>query len=373
MKVIVDDKIPFLKDVLEPFMDVVYCTGSKIDRALVADADALIVRTRTRCNAELLEGSKVKFIATATIGFDHIDTVYCESNKITWTNAPGCNSGSVKQYVTAALLYWAEIKGIDLTERVMGVVGVGNVGSKIVRMAESLGMRVLLNDPPREKKTGACGFISLNGICREADIISMHVPLNRHGEFATYHLADDGFLAKINPGTLLINTSRGEVADSQAILLNRGNRQPEDMIFDVWEHEPQIDQELLPHAFLATPHIAGYSADGKANGTSQCVRAMSKFFNLGIDKWEPNDVPGPEIPVIEGNASGKSFQKLATECVLHTYPVFRDDKDLRSDPLRFEKLRGEYPVRREFFAYHLRIENLNSEFKQRFRHLGFNV
>ena len=178
MKVIIDNKIPLLQGVLEPFIDVEYYPGKEISKEKVRDADALIIRTRTKCNADLLEGTSIKFIATATIGYDHIDTEYCKSRGIAWTNAPGCNSGSVMQFIASAILTWAKEKQINIEDRVLGVVGVGNVGNKVVRLAENLGMQVLLNDPPRERTEGKCGFVSLKGILRDADIITLHVPLN---------------------------------------------------------------------------------------------------------------------------------------------------------------------------------------------------
>ncbi len=373
MKVIIDNKIPFIRDVLEPFVDVEYHPGAAIDAELVRDADALIIRTRTRCNANLLEGSSVKFIATATIGFDHIDAEYCRSKGIVWTNAPGCNSGSVYQYVAAALLHWSETKGVDLNERVLGVVGIGNVGSKIVRLAECLGLRVVLNDPPKERSTGACGFISLKGLLREADILSFHVPLTPSGPYKTLHMVDNELIAMLNPSGLIINTSRGEVIDQNALIsgFRRGN--PADYIFDVWENEPDISDDLLKNAFLATPHIAGYSADGKALGTQMSVQALSRFFDLGIEDWEPDTIPDPENQVLQIDCPGKSFQQIATELVLQTYPIVRDHNQLMAQPSAFEQLRGDYPVRREFHAYTVEASNLNEDYFKRLVRMGFKV
>jgi erythronate-4-phosphate dehydrogenase len=186
MKVVADNKIPYLKGVLEPFAEVVYLPGAKIDADVVKDADALIVRTRTQCNKSLLEGSKVRFIATATIGYDHIDTKWCEQNGIVWKNAEGCNSLSVMQYIASTLAWLGKSKGINFEDRTIGVVGVGNVGKKVVKVAESFGMRVVLCDPPLARQKGQCGFISLDGILREADIITLHVPLTNEGTDKTF-------------------------------------------------------------------------------------------------------------------------------------------------------------------------------------------
>lgn len=372
MKVIVDKKIPFLKGVLEPFIDVEYYDGKEISSQIVKNADALIVRTRTKCDAALLKGSSVKFIATATIGFDHIDTKYCDDNGIIWTNAPGCNAGSVMQYIASALLTYAKEKNIDLSTKVLGVIGVGNVGKRIVQLAENIGMQVLLNDPPRERTEGPCGFISLKGLLREADIVTCHVPLIMDGEDKTYHLVDENFLNKINKGTILINSSRGEVVDTMALKSSIKNMSIKDAILDVWEHEPNIDRELMGLAYFATQHIAGYSTDGKANATMMSVRSLSRFFNLGIDDWEPEDLPVPEDAIIQFDASNISFQQVITEAVFATYSIRNDDKDLRANPGDFEKLRGDYPLRREFGAYNLKISNLSGNDKKNLLKMGFS-
>jgi erythronate-4-phosphate dehydrogenase len=373
MKVVVDNKIPFLQGVLEPFVDVEYYPGKDIDNKKIIDADALIIRTRTKCNAHLLEGTSVKFIATATIGFDHIDADYCKSKGIAWTNAPGCNSGSVMQYIASAILTWASDNKINLEDRVLGVVGVGNVGNKIVRLAENLGMQVLLNDPPRERMEGICGYVSLKGILRDSDIISLHVPLNLDGPDKTYHLVNDEFLSQLNSGTLLINSSRGEVVNTASLKKYMANKSPEFAVLDVWENEPDIDLQLLEKLYFATPHIAGYSADGKANGTTMSVRALSKFFNLGIDDWEPDTIPLPEDWIIDYDGTNRSFQQIITDLVLHTYQITNDSKELKKTPANFEKFRGEYPLRREFFAYELQLKNMSEEYCRRLRRLGFKI
>lgn len=209
MKVIVDDKIPFIKEAIEKIADeVVYAPGKDFTPSLVKDADALIIRTRTRCNRELLEGSKVKFIATATIGFDHIDAEYCREAGITWTNAPGCNSASVAQYLQSSLILLQALKGINLPEVTIGIIGVGNVGSKVAKVAQELGMRVLLNDLPREDKEGKQGFSSLQTLAKECDILTFHAPLYKEGRYKTCHLADDAFFQSLKRKPVIINTSR---------------------------------------------------------------------------------------------------------------------------------------------------------------------
>lgn len=350
MKVIADDKIPFLKGVLESEgIEVTYLAGAKTTADDVAAADALITRTRTKCNEALLENSAVKFIATATIGFDHIDTDYVEKKGIHWTNAPGCNSSSVAQYLTSLLLNLAIKHNFSLAGKVLGVVGVGYVGKKVAAVGKALGMEVLLNDPPRARAEGSENFVDLSVIAQKADIITIHVPLEFEGLDKTFHLADGDFLAQLNSQQFLINASRGEVVDNIALreALKAGSLAG--AVLDVWENEPEIDLELLKLLDYATPHIAGYSTDGKANGTSMSVNALAKFFNLSerLQNWYPETVPVPEKTVIECPANGSLEEKLLY-VVSQSYNIADDTNRLRNTPQEFEKLRGNYPLRREF-------------------------
>ena len=251
MKIVCDNKIPFLRGVLEPFADVVYLPGKETTPEVVKDADALITRTRTICNEALLAGSQVQAIATATIGFDHIDTAWCDAHGIFWENAPGCNSGSVKQYIASVLVTLAKRYGFDLAEKTLGVVGVGNVGRKVASVARALGMKVLLNDPPRARKEGPEAFVGLDEICAQSDIITVHVPLSKTGEDATWHLFDAARLACLRPDQILINSSRGPVVDNAALkaVLQKGGLKA--AVLDVWEGEPNLDPELV--ALLAQP------------------------------------------------------------------------------------------------------------------------
>ena len=342
MKIVCDDNIPFLRGVFEPYADVVYLQGAAITAADVRDADALITRTRTRCDASLLEGSSVRVIASATIGFDHIDTAYCSEHGIEWANAPGCNSGSVAQYVASALGVLAEKFGLDLSGLTLGIVGVGHVGSKVARVARALGMGVLLNDPPRAASEGpfltVAGFDSpvphhnLDTIIRESDIITLHVPLDS----STRHLFDAGRLAALRPGQILINTSRGEVVCGDALKRALRAGRLKAAVLDVWENEPDIDPELASLVEIATPHIAGYSLDGKAAGTTAAVRVVARALGItDLLDWSVR------LPVAAGNDE---------------YDVTRDSDALKAtlsdlDPAArasaFERLRSEYPIRRE--------------------------
>lgn len=370
MLIIADDKIPFLKGVFEPFAEVVYLPGKQINNDVVKKADALLVRTRTKCTDSLLEGSNVKFIGTATIGFDHIDTHYCERKNIVWTNAPGCNSASVKQYITAALLKLSRDYQIDLSTKTIGIIGVGNVGSKVEEVAGMLGMKVLLNDPPRARKEGDDAFISLGKLLVESDIVTVHVPLNIVGDDCTYHLFDGKTFKKMKKGAWFINCSRGEVVDSSS-LKRVSDSKLGGTILDVWENEPDIDLDLMAKAFIATPHIAGYSTDGKANGTAKIVNALSANFNLPLKKWYPSNVPPPENQDIFIDCKGKSDADVLSEAVFHTYNIEEDDIKLRFSPSDFEKQRGDYPLRREFPSYSIKLVNSKPAIMDKLKELGF--
>lgn len=373
MKIVIDHKIPYIQGALEPFADVVYLPGSEISRDHLMDADALITRTRTKCNEKLLSGTNVKFIATATIGFDHIDTDWCDKNGIMWTNAPGCNSGSVYQYIASVLVNLSRKHEFNFADRTLGVIGVGNVGRKIVRLGEWLGMRVMLNDPPRRREEGPCSYISLEGIIRECDIITCHVPLNKTGIDKTYGLIDEKLLRSLQPNTIIINSSRGEVVDNKALKKALRDKAIAGAVLDVWENEPNVDPELLDVLDIATPHIAGYSADGKANGTSMSIQALGKFFNLPVSRWFAEEVPLPKNTTLTIDCKGKTTQDVLSEAILFTYNVMEDDHRLRSSLSTFEKQRGDYPLRREFFNYEITLNNVHSDIKKILTGLGFKV
>lgn len=341
MRVVVDDKIPYISEALAAMgVDAVYAPGSHINNALVSDADALIIRTRTRCDAALLQGSRVQFIATATIGYDHIDTAYCAAQGIRWTNAPGCNAASVRQYVQSVLLLLQKERDMQLSGSTIGVVGVGHVGTLVADMAATWGMRVLLCDPPRAER-GEQGFVSLQAIAHEADIITLHTPLTHEGSHRTWHLADEAFFECLQRKPYFINTSRGETTDTKALLQALDEGRIAQCIIDVWEHEPHIDLCLLEHCYIGTPHIAGYSADGKANATRMSLQALSSHFGLG------------EVPTIVPPAPDKTIPQATSraEALLHIYSPHTDSNALKLHPEDFELLRGNYPLRREETAY----------------------
>lgn len=346
MKIIIDNKIPFIREAASlTAAEVVYLPGNGFTPEAVRDADALIIRTRTHCNRALLEGSRVKFIATATIGFDHIDTAYCKEVGITWTNAPGCNSASVAQYIESSLLLLQADYGRKLNEMTIGIVGIGNVGSKVAAVARLLGMRVLQNDLPRAEKEGNALFTSLEYMAKEADVITFHVPLYKEGDYKTFHLADDAFFEALEHKPILINTSRGEVVATDALLNALRAGRISEAIIDVWENEPNINLELLNRVMIGTPHIAGYSADGKANATRMALDALCRHF--GIEAQHQITPPQPETTSISA--------PTMEEALLKIYDPRRDSDALKLRPECFEQLRGDYPLRREKEIYDIRL------------------
>lgn len=373
IKIIADEKIPFLKGALEPFAEVFYFPGKEISNEILRNADALITRTRTICNKELLEGTQVKFIATATIGFDHIDTKYCKQNNIQWTNAPGCNSGSVMQYMASVLVRLALKYDFSFSDKTLGIIGHGNVGSKVSRLAKALGFKVLINDPPLHRSGLLAHHVSLEEIKEKADIITFHVPLNKNGLDKTLHLVDQQFMNTLKASTILINSSRGNVFDTDALKIALKQKMVKGVVLDVWENEPNIDLELLGLLDFATPHIAGYSADGKAKGTAMSVQAISDFFGFGLRDWFPENIPALSNKVIEIDANEDDEDKSLMKCILSSYDIQSDHKRLINSVDTFEKQRGEYPLRREFENYRVKIQSESSSLEKRIKKLGFKL
>ena len=291
MKIVIDDKIPYIREAISRITDdAVYKKGAEINAQDVKDADALIVRTRTRCDEQLLRGSKVSFVATATIGYDHIDTAYMQQAGIRWMNCPGCNASSVAQYVGAVLALLQRDKGITLNQSTIGVVGCGHVGAKVAQVARREGMKVLLCDPPRAEREGQGHFVDLPTIAREADIITFHVPLTREGNHTTWHLADQAFFNSLQRRPVVINSSRGAVVDNHALLHALIYNKVREAVVDTWENEPRLLLPLLQRVWIGTPHIAGYSADGKVNADNMVVEALCRHFNL------PCPIPSHPVP-----------------------------------------------------------------------------
>lgn len=374
MKIVADDKIPFLKGVLEPFSSVKYLPGNLITKDHITDADAIITRSITNCNSELLKDTKVKFIATATIGDDHIDKTFCTKNNIQWTSAKGCNSGAVEQYVLSAILNLAIDNAFDISGLTIGIIGVGNIGSKIKRIAEILDLKILLNDPPRAEAEEDNEFVGLDQVLSDSDIISLHVPLIFEGKFKTYHLADETFFDQLEKEKIFINSSRGGVVNTKALIKAIDNQKILHSVIDVWEDEPNIHPELLGWLDYGTPHIAGYSWEGKAMGTAMSVSAISRFFNLGIDDWYP-EIEKPEHNLVSINCEGKTIYEIIREAVNATYDIRKDSHQFKGIYNEFENLRRNYSFRWEYDNYNIELKNVtnNSNLSKKLVALGFKI
>ena len=330
MKIVIDSAIPFIAGVLEPYAEVVYLSGDSFTSELVADASALVVRTRTRCNRELLEGSKVEAIATATIGFDHIDLEYCKEHNIEVATAAGCNARGVLQWVAAVLVMLVRRDGFTPAERTLGIVGVGNVGSLVKQYAESWGFKVICCDPPRQARENL-DFVTLEQLLPQVDILTLHTPLDN----TTRGMINDRTLALMRRNAVVINASRGEVVQTAALL-----RSGLECAIDVWEREPNIDKTLLAKALVTTPHIAGYSLQGKANATAMAVAALARHFKLPLEGWYPPQC----IPTTPQDIDWQTLNStIDTYC----------DLTAQSAPLKsgadFESLRNGYNYREEYF------------------------
>ena len=346
MKIVVDDKIPFIREAISQIssgeINLHELASGLVD---IHDADALIIRTRTRCDETLLKGSKVSFIATATIGYDHLDIEYLKRAHITWTNCPGCNANSVGQYIHSCLLLLEKEKGYDLSKTTVGLVGVGHVGHAVIEAIRPLGVQILLNDPPQKEALRKAGkphefFLKMEELQEKCDIISFHTPLITKGPYPTFHLANKTFFNALKKQPIIINTSRGAVVDNTDVLQALKDGIIRDAIIDTWENEPNINQELLNLIYIGTPHIAGYSADGKANATRMALTALCNHFHLPVTfQIRVPQLPEEELP--ESNLT-------ETERALVLYNPHTDSLKLKSHPTMFEELRGNYPLRREF-------------------------
>lgn len=331
MKVIIDRAIPYIQGILEPYAEVLYRDGRNFSPEEVRSADVLVIRTRTRCDEALLAGSRVRMIATATIGFDHIDLKYCASHGIEVVTAAGCNAAGVLQWVAASLALLSAREGWQPHQRTLGIVGVGNVGSLVEQAARAWGFRVLRCDPPRKQHEGG-DFLPLEEVVTGADIVTFHTPLDS----STYHMIDDSLIALMPPTGTIINASRGEVASTEALL-----KASQRLCIDVWEGEPNINLALLEKAFIATPHIAGYSAQGKANASSIVVRAIAQRFALPLTEWYPAEVK----PAIR-RAIG--WQDMCLTITSHC-DLVAETRHMKQHSEDFEALRNNYHYREEYF------------------------
>jgi erythronate-4-phosphate dehydrogenase len=328
----------------------------EITKEAVSDADILIVRSETKVDRALLEGSSVKFVGTVTIGTDHVDEEYLASKGIMFVAAPGSNANSVGEYIVSALLELAHRESFSLDKKTLGIVGIGNVGRNVWRKAEALGMRVILNDPPLERRGENAPLCSLDDLMK-ADIISIHVPLTRNGPDATYRLFDSRRIGKMKRGSILINTSRGAVVEGDALKQALLDKHLSAAVLDVWQGEPGIDTALLELVSLGTPHIAGYSLDGKVNALQMNYEAACRFLSRPVVRIIKDIIPGPPPPEIKVPSVQTPVEDILREVVKQCYDIEKDDESLRKvvklpgDARKeyFSKLRAGYRIRREFF------------------------
>ena len=365
MLIVADENIPLIEEFFASFGEIRRLPGRQITRADVHDADVLLVRSVTRVDRELLEGSAVKFVGTCTIGTDHLALDDFEHAGIQWASAPGCNARGVVDYVLGSLLTLADIEGADLAQRTYGVIGAGEVGGRLVRVLRDLGWKVQVCDPLRQAAEGG-DYVSVEQIIEQCDVISLHTPLSKSGDFATWHLLDETRLNRLKPGTWLINASRGPVVDNAALRNVLNAREDLQAVLDVWEGEPQVDVELADLCVLATPHIAGYSLDGKQRGTAQIYQALCAFLGQTPQVQLADLLPAPWLAKVELSANSDQAWALAMVC-RGVYDPRRDDADFRrtlTGPVdqqkqAFDGLRKHYPVRREIEGLTVHIEGHN--------------
>ncbi len=377
MQIVVDENVPYGREAFGTLGEVETRAGRAITRDTLARADALVVRSITKVNEALLEGTPVKFVGTCTIGEDHIDKPYLAARGIGFSSAPGCNAASVGQYMSSAWLVLAEKHGLDLRALKLGIVGAGNVGKQMLARASAFGMTCVLNDPPLFDETGDAKYRPLDEIF-DCDIVTLHVPLEKGGPHPTWHLADAAFLERMKPGALFVNSSRGAVCDNQALKAALKSGHLCGTLLDVWEGEPTPDLELLEMVDLATPHIAGYSFDGKVDGTRQIYNAACRFLDLS-PAWRAEDfLPTPEVPELDVDSTNPNAVR---DAVLRVYDIRNDDADMRriqdlaptERAAFFDGLRKNYPRRREFFNTRARIEPADAGLAQILSGLGFSV
>lgn len=376
MLIVADENIPLLDAFFAGFGEIRRVPGRSINRATVEQADVLLVRSVTNVNRALLEGSKVRFVGTCTIGTDHLDLDYFNEAGITWSSAPGCNARGVVDYVLGSLMTLAEIEGVDLSQRTYGVVGAGEVGGRLIKVLKALGWNVKVCDPPRQAADGG-EYVSLEQIIQQCDVISLHTPLTCSGDDATWHLFDQQRLRQLKQGAWLINAARGPVVDNAAlreVLLEREDLQA---VLDVWEKEPEVDVALAELCVLATPHIAGYSLDGKQRGTAQIYQAYCAFIGQPADIQLSDLLPAAWLSEVSLHGGSDPAWALAMLC-RGVYDPRRDDADFRRSLVgnvaeqraAFDVLRKQYPVRREIEGLKVRIEGDGPALRQIVEALG---
>ena len=378
MKIVCASSVLLGKEAFSTLGDVVVVPEKAITRDVVRDADALITRSKVRVDGKLLEDSSVSFVGTATAGTDHFDIPGLEERQIHWCSAPGCNANSVAEYLVAALLSLGSRYGMPLAEKTLAVIGVGHVGRRVVETARALGLHVLLNDPPLAAATQDPAFRPLDEVLAKADIVTLHLPLTDQGPYATRRMVDSRFFEKVKPGCVFVNASRGEVVDEPALMHAYDHGAVMHGVLDVWDREPSISTDLLHRMDIATPHIAGYSYEGKLNGTIRVYREACNFFEVQ-PAWDPKQDPANQD--VRVDARERSDVDVLWEMVRHAYDIDSDDFALRAGmrgkedgrAAHFERLRAHYPTRREFPNIHVRLSHASARLAIKAASLGFKV
>ena len=380
MKIIADANIPFVAECFSSIGDVTVVSGRNISPDVVADADVLLVRSITPVGADLLIGSNVRFVGTATIGFDHVDTDFLEADNIGFASAPGSNANSAAEYVIAGLLETAKRHSIDLEGASIGIIGAGNVGGRVATKCEALGMEVRLNDPPLRRQTKDPKYLPLKELFA-CDFITCHTPLTFEGRDKTYHLADGEFFKSLKNGCVFINASRGGVVDTGALKTAIREDQFGAVVLDVWEDEPEIDTELMEMVDIGTPHIAGYSLDGKIAGMIMIYNAVCEYFSLKPEYGIEDFLPKPAVPELEVARNVASEQQAVSTAVQEVYDINVDDAALRriseipqeERAGHFDGLRKNYPIRREFQNTTVSVEDVAGSLARKLAGIGFRV
>ncbi|OLQ76124.1 4-phosphoerythronate dehydrogenase [Photobacterium proteolyticum] len=365
MKILIDENMPYAADLFSQLGEVVTKPGRTLTSDDLIDVDALMIRSVTKVNKSLLEkADKLRFVGTATAGQDHVDQALLEQQGITFTAAPGCNKVGVAEYVLSSLMVLGQQQGFSVFDKTIGIVGAGNVGTYLARCLDALGIRYLLNDPLKEQQGDSRQFHSLETIQTQCDVITLHTPITRDGDFPTYHLVDEAFLDTLAPGAILINAARGPVVDNQALKValqqaSSGEGKPLTAVLDVFEHEPLVDLELLPLLAFATPHIAGYGLEGKARGTTMVFNRYCEF--LGLDKQVSASSLLPVAPIPFVQLSKKWQEEDLFTLIQLIYDVRKDDALFRREMIQsagndqqmaaaFDLMRKNYWDRREYSA-----------------------
>ncbi|MFB3904709.1 MAG: 4-phosphoerythronate dehydrogenase [Acidobacteriota bacterium] len=380
LSIIVDENVPFARETFGRLGTITLLPGRRVGPAEVRHADVLIVRSVTRVGPGLLDGSCVQFVGTATIGVDHVDTSYLARRGIAFAGAPGSNANSVSEYITAALLLLASRQRKSLEGSTIGVVGVGNVGSRVVRKAEALGMKCLLNDPPKARETGDPKYLSLDAVLAQADYVTVHVPLERGGPDPTWAMCNDDFFRKMKPGACFLNSSRGQVVDEAALGRALAAEKLQAAVLDVWQNEPEIDPETVARVFLGTPHIAGYSYDGKFAATVMLYDALCRHLGRPPEIDLAGLLPPSPHPRLDLQALSGDDEEILRKVIPQIYDIRKDDADLRRAAgagddrgKQFDLLRKHYPRRREFLNTTLVIPAGRSSLRTKAQGLSFKV